>query len=78
MDIDGHLEEQVFLYVVSRLASYDMILGMPWVKKQDVQINGPRSECMIMSTGTVVRNVARPQEARSRSTAVTVLAASFD
>jgi hypothetical protein len=78
MDVDGHLEEQVFLYVVPRLASYDMILGMPWVKKQDVQINGPRSECMIMSTGTVVRNVARPQEAKSRSTAVAVSAASFD
>jgi hypothetical protein len=59
MDIDGHSEEQVFLYVVPRLASYDMILGMPWVIKQDVRINGPRSELMVMSTGTIVRNMAK-------------------
>lgn len=78
MDIDGHFEEQVFLYIVPKLASYDMILGMPWVKKQDVQINGPRSECMIMTTGTVVQNVARPREAESRGMAIAVSAASFD
>ena len=36
MDIDGHPKEQVFLYVVLRLALYIMILRMLWVKKQDV------------------------------------------
>jgi hypothetical protein len=77
MDIDGHSEEQVFLYVVPKLASYDMILGMPWVRKQDVRINGPRSEGMIMSTGTIVRNVAKPRKARSEGAAVAVSALSF-
>ena len=77
MDIDGHSEEQVFLYVVPRLASYDMILGMPWVIKQDVRINGPRSELMVMSTGTIVRNMAKPKEAKSESAAVAVSAAGF-
>ena len=32
---------------------------------------------MIMSTETVVQNVARPQEAKSRSIAVAVLASKF-
>ena len=33
-----------------------MILGMPWIRAQDVRINGPRSEMKIMSTGVVVRS----------------------
>jgi hypothetical protein len=28
IDISGHSEEQVFLYIVPRLVSYDMILGI--------------------------------------------------
>jgi hypothetical protein len=77
MDISGHSEEQVFLYVVPRLASYDMILGMPWVKKQDVRINAPRSECMINSTGVVVRNCAKGSEG-PRLDCVVVSAVAFN
>jgi hypothetical protein len=29
IDINGHIEEKVFFYVVPRLATYDLILGMP-------------------------------------------------
>ena len=32
IDIDGHCEDQAFFYVAPRLASYDMILGMQWIK----------------------------------------------
>jgi hypothetical protein len=77
MDIDSHSKEQVFLYIVPKLVSYDMILGMPWVRKQDIQINGPRSEGMIMSTGTIVWNVVKPRKARSEGAAVAVSVLSF-
>ena len=29
LDINGYVEERAFLYVVSRLASYNIILGRP-------------------------------------------------
>ena len=41
IDIDGHYEEQAFFYVIPRMESYDMILGLPWITKQDVRINAP-------------------------------------
>src|SRR5205807_9040992 len=59
MDIDGHREEQAFCYIVPRIASYDMILGLPWMKKQDVRLNAPQSICKIRSSDTLVRNQAR-------------------
>ena len=59
MDIDGHREEQAFCYIVPKIASYDMILGLPWMTMQDVRLNAPQSECMIMSSNTLVRNRAR-------------------
>lgn len=64
MDIDGHHEERAFLYVVPKIADSDMILGMPWIVKQDVRINGPKSVCMIRSTNTLVRNQAENYDVR--------------
>lgn len=63
LDIDGHHEARSFLYVVPRLESYDMILGLPWIIKQDARLNGPASECLIKSTDTLVRNQADILEA---------------
>ena len=62
LDIDGHHESRSFLYVVPRLESYDIILGLPWIVKQDARINGPMSECLIRSTDTLVRNQASTLE----------------
>jgi Retroviral aspartyl protease len=59
IDIDGHREEQAFCYIVPRIVSYDMILGMPWMKKQDVRLNAPQSICKIRSSNTIIRNQAR-------------------
>jgi predicted aspartyl protease len=75
IDIDGHLEERAFAYVVPRLASYDMILGMAWIKKQGVLVDGSKSECMITSTGTVVRNRTKTKDPKVDCIAVS--AASF-
>jgi hypothetical protein len=77
LDLDGHREEKVFLYV-SPIGHYDMILGMPWVRAQDVRINGPRSEMKIMTIGIVVRSKeAFCELEESIGQAVNVSAASF-
>jgi predicted aspartyl protease len=78
IDIDGHYEERVFLYVAPKLASYDILLGMPWVKKQGVLVNGRRSECLVSSTGTVVRNRADELEPDLELDCVEVSAVSFN
>lgn len=61
MDIDGH-KENAFLYVVPRMATYDIILGLPWFKKRDVRLNALRSEMEIRSSGTQVRNRAKAKD----------------
>ena len=38
------------------ISDYDIILGMPWIRAQDVRINGPRSEMKIMSTSIIIRS----------------------
>lgn len=35
LDIGGH-QEQAFFYVVPHLAHYNVILGLPWMKKNHV------------------------------------------
>lgn len=74
IDIDGHYEERAFFYIVPRLASYDMILGMQWLKLQDVRHNAPASECMIMSSGTLVRNRARNYDQELDCVAISAVA----
>jgi hypothetical protein len=43
----------VFLYIAP-ISDYDIILGIPWIRAQDICINGPRSEIKIISTGIIV------------------------
>jgi hypothetical protein len=38
------------------IGDYDIILGMPWIRAQDVRINGPRSEIKIMSTSIIIQS----------------------
>jgi hypothetical protein len=73
IDIDGHRED-IFCYVVPRLASYDMILGLPWMRKQDVQLNAKASECKIMSSNALVRNRARIPDATINCVEVSAVA----
>jgi predicted aspartyl protease len=74
IDIDGHVEEKAFFYVVPRLATYDLILGMPWFKKQDVRLHPRRSWLEIRSTGTRVRNRSLQEDQELDCTAVTAAA----
>jgi hypothetical protein len=55
-DIDGHVERRMFLYVVPQLASYDIILGLPWMNSNDVRISPRSDHLLIKNSGTLVRN----------------------
>src|SRR5271168_1756144 len=55
-DIDGHVEKRMFLYVVPRLASYNIILGLPWMHSNDVRISPRLDRLLIRSSRTLVRN----------------------
>ena len=72
IDIDGH-SERAFCYVVPRLDDYDMILGLPWMIKQDVRINAAASECRIASSDTPVRNRARKPDSAIKCTAISAV-----
>jgi hypothetical protein len=62
IDINGHREEKVFFYVVLKLASYDLLLGMSWLTKQDVRLHASKSEILVGSSRTIIRNYAKQPE----------------
>lgn len=74
IDIDGYYKEKAYFYIVPKLASYDLILGMPWIIKQDVRLNAPRSEIYIRSTGTIVQNKANQAQYDLDCNAISVVA----
>lgn len=56
LDINGHIEERVFLYIVPQIDSYDMILGIPWMQKNKVLLSGDKHTLMLGATGTLVHS----------------------
>lgn len=56
IDIDGHQETRAYFYVVPKIASYDLILGLPWMKQNEVVLDAGNASLTIGSTGTYVRN----------------------
>jgi hypothetical protein len=61
-DVDGHLEPRNFFYVVPKLASYDLIIGLPWMKKNDAVFEARKNRMVIWTTRTVVYNQATTLE----------------
>jgi hypothetical protein len=45
----------VFLYIAP-ISDYDIILGIPWIRVQDVYINGPRLEIKIILTSIIIQS----------------------
>lgn len=64
IDLDGY-EHEAFFYIVPRLASYDVILGQPWMVKHDVVLRPRKNRLWIKKAGIVVRN----EWSRPRTTA---------
>jgi hypothetical protein len=38
INLDSYKQEKVFLYI-TLISDYNIILGMPWIRAQDVRIN---------------------------------------
>ena len=54
IDIDGHVEKDMFFYIVPKLASYDVILGNPWFKLQKCRYKGGDSHIRVGTTRTKI------------------------
>jgi predicted aspartyl protease len=54
MDIDGHKEDRVFFYIIPGQHD-DVVLGLPWMEKQDVRLYPRQGKLKIRSSGTTVR-----------------------
>ena len=73
-DVDGHLEPRNFFYVVPKLASYDLIIGLPWMKKNDAVFEARKNRMVIWTTRTVVYNQATTLEKELNYSIVSVAA----
>jgi transposase InsO family protein len=69
LDLSGH-KEQAFFYVVPRIANHNIILGLPWIKMNDVRLSGKRSCLWIGTSGPCVRNVSRGEDTTLNHTAI--------
>lgn len=58
IDIDGHKESRAFFYIVPKIASYDLIVGLPWMKQNEVIMDAGNTSITIGITGTYVWNRA--------------------
>jgi predicted aspartyl protease len=58
-DINGHIQDRVFLYIVPKLSGYDAIMGLSWIKDQRRQIDPKGRWLRIRSSRTKVPNITR-------------------
>jgi hypothetical protein len=56
IDLDGHQQRRVFLYVIPNQKDYDIVLGHPWMKSQDVVFAPGRAELKIGLSGITLWN----------------------
>jgi len=56
IDIDRHQKSRAFFYIVSKLAFYDLILDLSWMKQNKVILNADKVFLMIEFTKTIVWN----------------------
>jgi len=56
LDIDRHQKSKTFFYIVSKLAFYDLILGLSWMKQNEIILNADRVFLTIEFTETIVQN----------------------
>lgn len=56
MDIDSHTEEGAFFYVVPDHLGYDLILGLPWLRRHDACLEPKRGRMFLRATGARLLN----------------------
>ncbi len=56
IDINRHQKSRTFFYIVSKIAFYNLILGLSWMKQNKIILNADRAFLMIKFTETIVQN----------------------
>ncbi len=56
IDINRHQKSRTFFYIVSKLAFYNLILGLSWMKQNKIILNADRVFLMIEFTKTIIQN----------------------
>ncbi len=56
IDIDRHQKSRAFFYIVSKLAFYNLILGLSWMKQNEIILNADRVFLTIEFTETIIWN----------------------
>jgi hypothetical protein len=74
-DIDGHVQQRVFLYVIPTLNGCDIIMGLPWMKEQGIQIRSKQDYLTIGPNLFRVLNSSRTR--RGRGDCIQILATCF-
>ena len=81
IDLDGHQQRRVFLYVIPNQKEYDIILGLPWMISQDAVLVPSRAELKIGLSGTTLWNenekVPKSSERFPKVTCLSVPAPAF-
>jgi predicted aspartyl protease len=62
LDIDGHKQQRVFCYVIPNQED-DVMIGLPWIRAEDVTLRPQKARMKIRSSGTTVK--LRSKEERS-------------
>ncbi len=56
INIDRHQSSRTFFYIVFKLAFYDLILSLSWMKQNEIFLNADRVFLIIKFTETVIQN----------------------
>jgi len=56
IDINRHQKSRAFFYIVFKLASYNLILDLSWMKQNKVILNADRASLTIEFTETIIQN----------------------
>ncbi len=56
IDIDKHQKSRTFFYIVSKLAFYNLILDLSWMKQNKIILNADRVSLMIEFKETITQN----------------------
>ncbi len=75
IDINEHQKSRTFFYIVFKIAFYDLILGLSWMKQNEIILNAGRASLTIEFTETIVQN--RKASAKNEFNHVMMSATSF-
>ncbi len=56
IDINKHQKSRAFFYIVFKLAFYDLILGLSWMKQNEIILNADRVFLTVEFTETIIWN----------------------